>query len=118
MNYSKLKDIITKHNYSIAKIAHTIGRTEAWFHKAIKNDTMTIADLEKILKLCGTSMSEFFGGQPEVTTVSEPSELEKKLFDTSMELNKVYKENRELNEKLKLFEGKTITKTTKTKLYK
>ena len=57
MNYEKLKTMLKDKKYSIAKAAIAIGRTEAWFHRAIKNESMTISDLEKLLKLCKVGLS-------------------------------------------------------------
>ena len=64
MNYDRLKELLRNNKYSIAKAAHAIGRTEGWFHKTTKMESMTISDLEKLLKLCKTNLYEYFGGQP------------------------------------------------------
>ena len=72
MNYSKLKRLITDSKYSIASISHKIGRTEAWFHRAVKNDTMTICDLEKILAELKMTTAEFFSGEKSIMVVKEP----------------------------------------------
>jgi hypothetical protein len=74
MDYEKLKALLKTHDYSIARATQAIGRTEAWFHRAIKNQTMSIADLEKLLELCNTNLNDFFVNSPAI----KPSTKNKK----------------------------------------
>ena len=108
MNYSKLKNLIEQRNYSIAKMCHVIGRTDAWFHKAVKKDTMTICDLEKILAELKMTTAEFFSGEKSIQHVSEPLAEYGKLNPWQMlaeerkkEIDRLEKEKKELEAKLK-----------------
>jgi hypothetical protein len=114
MNYSKLKDIITKQNYSIGKISFAIGRTEAWFHKAVKNDTMTIADLEKILKICKMELSDFFGNSSSNNFNSNEPDFHKKYNTLNDENNELLRENRQLRIKIETLEERLKTKEIET----
>jgi hypothetical protein len=102
MKYDKLKDLLRNKKYSIAKAAISINRTEAWFHRAIKNETMTISDLEKLLKLCNTNLFEFFGGQPD-NQLNEPHANYEKIDNEVIEL---LRENRQLRVKIETLEKK------------
>lgn len=117
MNYDKLKNLLAKNGLSAAKASMKVGRTEAWFHKAVKNETMTIADLEKLLSLCGTSLQEFFNGEASVyakpkapEAVAEKEEKYGKhteeLLETQRELIKTLKaQNEEYRRRLEERKG-------------
>lgn len=100
MNYDRLKELLKNNKLSISKASHAIGRTEGWFHRAAKTESMTIFDLEKLLKLCKTNLFEFFGGNP--TNQDRPSVNESEL---QKELLEVLRENRRLNSKIEELEG-------------
>jgi hypothetical protein len=114
MNYDKLKEILKNNKYSISKASHAIGRTEGWFHRAAKTESMTIADLEKLLKLCKTNLFEFFGGQPSYHVANEPNAKESELVQ---ENNELLRENRQLRLKIEELEGKSKPQKVKEKPY-
>jgi hypothetical protein len=115
MNYNKLKNIIEKQNYSIAKACREIGRTDAWFHKAIRHESMTIRDLEKILALCKSSMAEFFCNEKSVPTLQEPQKeygtAWRELAEARAEIIKLKDENASLKECCKQAEEKEKVKS-------
>lgn len=114
MNYERLKEILKNNKYSAGKAALAIKRTEAWFHRAVKNDTMTIKDLEKLLKLCKTNLFEFFGGVPTYSEVNEPSARESELKE---EVHELLKENRKLRLDIEELHGKKEPVKAKPKAY-
>ena len=114
MNYEKLKEVLKNHKFTAAKASSAIDRSEVWFHKAIKNDTMTIADLEKLLKLCKTNLFEFFGGTPSYQAVNEPSARESELL---AENHALLKKVDRLRDKIEELEGKKQPEGIKAKKY-
>ncbi len=114
MNYDKLKGLISNNKLTIAKACTAIGRTDVWFHRVVKKNNITIADLEKLLKLCKTSLGEFFGGVPGYQTVNEPSARES---DLNEEVNELLRENRQLRLRIEELEGKHKPAMAKPKAY-
>ena len=114
MNYDKLKELLKNNKYSIAKAASAVGRTEGWFHKAIKTESMTISDLEKLLKICKTNIFEFFGGVPSYSEVNEPTARESELKE---EVHELLKENRKLRLDIEELNGKKEPVKAKPKAY-
>jgi len=97
--------LISSKGLSIQKASVAIERTEGWFHNAVKNDTMSVSDLEKLLKLCKTTMGVFFGGPaPETQLLSETIAEYGKLNN---EVNELLRENRQLRIKIDELEGKS-----------
>lgn len=60
MNYNRLKSLIAQKNLSIEQAANKIGITAGGFHAMVKNNTMTIKNLESILELVESDITSFF----------------------------------------------------------
>lgn len=74
------------------KACAKIDKSTSWFYKAAENDTMTITDLEKLLKLCKMSLADFFSDQP-INQVNEP---QAKYGADKDEITDLLRENRKL----------------------
>lgn len=64
MNYNKLKEVIKSKGFSFRQLCIQINKSEAGFHKMIKDETMKVEDLEKISELLKVSPGVFFDTHP------------------------------------------------------
>ena len=114
MNYDKLKSTLKLKGLTIEEASRRIEKSRGWFPKAVKNDTLTVKDLEKLLKLCKMSIGEFFGGEPGYLQVNEPSARESELKE---EVHELLKENRKLRLDIEELNGKKEPVKAKPKAY-
>lgn len=57
-NYAKLKEAISNNGYSLAKVAEFLGIDRTTLYRRIKNNSLTIGDMQKISELLCMSGDE------------------------------------------------------------
>ena len=60
MNYNRLKELLKSNNYSVKSMAEKIGMSEQGLHASIRNDSLTVSNLEKIANALGVPVCSFF----------------------------------------------------------
>lgn len=97
MNYSLIKILKDKNKLSYESLSALIGKTKNGLMMAIKNETLSVKDLENIAKAVGVTPCVFFDNENEnIASISSPNMVKQSENNERIsELQASLKDNRE-----------------------